>query len=77
MGVKAEKGTCEFPMRHSKVYGVCMVYNEVDIIGELIANCHKQKFDGLILLDHFSVDGTRGVIEEAEFSNPKGFDFAF
>ena len=63
-------------MKQSKVYGVCMCYNEADIIGELIANCWKQKFDGLILLDHFSDDGTRGVIEEAEYISSKGFDFA-
>lgn len=49
-------------MKKSKVYGVCMVYNEVDMLSKLITNCLAQKFDGLIILDHFSNDGSENIL---------------
>ena len=58
-------------MIKTKVYAVAMCYNEIDFIDKFIAHVYQQKFDGLILLDHFSCDGTAMVIKDhKEIVNP-------
>lgn len=46
-----------------KVYGVSMVYNAEDIIEAFINNAVYEGFDGLIILDNFSIDGTQGILD--------------
>ena len=60
-----------------KVYAIAMCYNEIDIIEEFISHVHRQDFDGLILLDHFSNDGTQMQLVKLqdELKADKTFDF--
>lgn len=59
-----------------KVYAVAMCYNEVDIIEDFVVKIYNEEFDGLILLDHFSDDGTREKLEEMRLKLSSGdFDF--
>ena len=50
--------------RRNKVYGICMTYNAGDIVAPLIDSVVTENFDGLVILDNFSSDGTMDILEK-------------
>lgn len=52
-----------------KVFGICMVKNEEDVIGHTINYFLTQEFDGFIIADNLSTDNTRNILNELAFKN--------
>lgn len=63
----------------NKAYAVAMCYNEEDIIEDFVRHVAGQQFDGLIVLDHFSDDGTAEILEKTRSAlyseGSRNFDF--